>query len=188
MKKSSLLKTLLALSLLWSVFIINGCKKEATIKPTITPIAVIAETIDSANFLKGLLGDEPVKFEGNAVYYKGYVDPDSAGHHDNPGNTGDPNGSTHDHDSYYQSGSKWVTINQTGLQLSTASVELRSLAVRVFVSPISASSNNYFNLLSQATYAVATSDNPSKGAYVTIRLQPAHKTVAHLPLLLAGLI
>jgi len=152
------MKLLCAVSFL-SVFIIAGCKKEPV--KTINTVSVTNGTKDSSNYLKGTLGGELVKFEGNAIAYNGYVDPDSAQNHGG-------SGSGHDADAYYQSGSKWVTFGN-GITATNASIELRSLAVRVFVSPTHVSASNYFNLINPTTYPVATDDNPSSGAYVSIR-------------------
>ena len=145
MRKLNLINTLLVVSVLWSAFVISGCKKEATVLPVKTVSAIPAATVDSANYIKGYLGDEPIKFEGNALSYSSYVDPDSA----------HPGGGHNDYDSYYMSGSKWVTLSGTGLTAysTNASIEIRSLAVRVFVTPIAATSLTYYNLLGQATYA-----------------------------------
>ena len=156
MKKIEIIKTSLAGSLLLAVFVISGCKKETPIKPVAT---VTVENVDSANYFKGYFDGEPVKYEGNAYAFHSFIDPDSV----------NQSQSEHDHDAYYQSGSKWVTLSGTGLQITNASVELRSLAVRVFVSPIVSVSTTYYNLLGPATYPVANDDQSSSGAYVTIR-------------------
>jgi hypothetical protein len=163
MKKLNSVNLLFALFVLWSALAISGCKKEAIVKPVAT-LSATAEQVDSANYLRGYLGDEPVKFEGSIVSYNAYVDPDSAMHHNGNGNS--------DYDSYYLSGSKWVTISGGGLPASSASgnasVEIRSLAVRVFVTPISATSTNYYNLLGLATYPFADGDDTNAGAYVSL--------------------
>ncbi len=160
MRKFNLINSLFVLAVLWSAIVISGCKKEPVVTPVKTVSAIAVEPADSANFIKGYLGDEPIKFEGNALSYNSYVDPDSA----HQGGTG------HDYDSYYMSGSKWVTLSGTGLTsyATNASVEIRSLAVRVFVTPIAATSITYYNLLGQATYAFADGDNSNAGAYVSI--------------------
>jgi hypothetical protein len=174
MKKSNLIKSLFALSLLWSVFVINGCKKETPAKPVVTiekplftPKAVNQlPAVDSTNYFKGTLGGEVVKFEGNAFAYSAYVDPDSAQDH----NQGyyQPT-----YNSYYLSGSKWVSISSTGLTANSAnaSLEIRSLAVRVFVTPIAATSIVYYNLLGQPTYTFADGDNTNTGAYISLHDQ-----------------
>ena len=158
MKKTNSINLLFALLLLGVVFAINSCKKEPIVKNIST---VTLADQDSATYLKGYLGDEPVKFEGTAISYSAYVDPDSANHQ----------GGNHDYDSYYLSGSKWVTFSGSGLTASAtnASVEIRSLSVRVFVTPIAATSTNYFNLLSPAAYPFADGDNSNTGAFVTLR-------------------
>ena len=158
MKQSNVIKALTALSLM-SVFVIGGCKKEV-VKPTTINTVTVGQSVDSANFLRGFLDGEPVKFEGNAIAYHGYVDPDSL---QGQGGSGD------DHDAYYQSGSKWVILTGAGLASTNASVEIRSLAVRVFVSPLNANSSNYYNLLGAPIYAFSTHQDPSKGAYVSLR-------------------
>ena len=185
MTKLNMIKSLLAVALLWSVFIITGCNKEKPVtpvmsataltttitntnitKPVIAPRGTIGlPAVDSATFLKGFLGNEEIKIEGNAVSYNAYVDPDSTQHPGN-GHNNDP-----DDDSYYLSGSKWVTFSGTGLTSAStnASVEIRSLAVRVFVTPINATSTNYFNLLQpEMYYPFADGDNTNTGAYITL--------------------
>ena len=160
MRKFKLINSVFVLAVLWSAFVISGCKKEATVVPVKTVSAIPAVTVDSANYIKGYLGDEPIKFEGNAMSYSAYVDPDSA----------HPGGSHNDYDSYYMSGSKWVTFSGTGLTSysTNASVEIRSLSVRVFVTPIAATSTTYYSLLGQATYAFADGDDSNAGAYVSL--------------------
>jgi hypothetical protein len=166
MKKLNVTTALVALSLLSSVFIMEGCKKEAPITPINTVLVNGDQTADSAYFFKGYLGNEVVKFEGSAISYNAYVDPDSS---QNSHGCGNGTGNTQtDNDAYYTSGSKWVSIPNVGLPVTNASLELRSLAVRVFVSPVNSQSANYYNLLGLETYAVSTSDNPSKGAYISL--------------------
>ncbi len=155
MKKSELFKLSFAGSFMLAVFIIGGCKKETVVKPIAT-VTAASET----NFLKGIFDGEPVKYEGNAKSYNAFIDPDSSTNQ---------NPDEHDHDAYYQSGTKWMTLSGTGLQITNASVELRSLAVRVFVSPITSVSDNYYSLLGPASYPVADVVHSSKGAVVTMR-------------------
>jgi hypothetical protein len=169
MKKLNLIKAVFAVSLLSAVFIMDGCKKEATVKPAITGTATRATAtytgaVDSSNFLKGYLGNEAVKFEGHLISYNSYVDPDSITGRPN----GNGNGQGEDDDAYYMSGSRWVSISQTGLQAVKASVELRSLAVRVFVSPAYMNSSMYYGLIERSTYQFSTDQNPGKGAYVSL--------------------
>jgi hypothetical protein len=145
--------------LMAAVFMMSGCKKEAVVK-TIAPVTVGSDATDSTNYLKGYFDGAPISFQGNAYAYHAFVDPDSAqngGNHNN-----------HDHDVFYQSGSKWINLTNTGLQVINASLELRSLAVRVFVSPIATVSTGYYNLLNPANYPVSDDDNSSQGAYITL--------------------
>ena len=150
--------------MLSSVLIIGSCTKEA-IKPgndTVGPVSIsAAPQVDSANYFKGYLGTDLVKFEGNAIAYNGYVDPDSVEHENG-------NGQGPDNDSYFMNGSKWVAISNTGLQTNNAVVELRSLAVRVFVSPIQPVSSTYYNLLKTSSYPFSTQNEPGKGAFVSL--------------------
>jgi len=157
MKKTNSIKLLFALFVLWSVFAISGCKKEPIVKQ-ISTVTVFDQ--DSAIFLKGYLGDELVKFEGNGISYNAYVNPDS---------NSQQHGHGQDYAAYYMSGSKWVTLSGSGISATNASVEIRSLAVRVFVTPIAATSSTYYNLLGPATYQFADGDNTSAGAYVSMR-------------------
>jgi hypothetical protein len=165
MKKLNVVKALFAFSLLSFVFVIDGCKKETAVKPITAnakPAVVTSDLpVDSANYLKGYLGTDLVKFEGNAIAYNGYIDPDSAQGHGG-------NGQDQDHDAYFMNGSKWVAISGNGLQSTNAQIELRSLAVRVFVSPLQSVSYTYYNLIKLTPYAVSTHDNPSTGAYVSL--------------------
>ena len=158
MKKSDAPKLSFLILIMVAIFTINGCKKEAIIK-TIAPVTVSNKTVDSATFLKGEFDGLPISFEGNTFAYHGYVDPDSAGHGGNQ---------AHDNDAFYQSGSKWVTLTTAGIQVTNASLELRSLAVRVFVSPIAAAATDYYNLLTPSVFPVANDDNSSKGGYLTL--------------------
>ena len=156
MKKSELIKWSFAAPLMLAIFVIGGCKKETVVKPVAT-VTAVSET----NFLKGVFDGEPVKYEGNAQSYSAFVDPDS---------TSVQNPDEHDHDAYYQSGTKWMTISSgTGLQITNASVELRTLSVRVFVSPVASVSDNFYSLLGPATYPVADVTHSSKGAVITMR-------------------
>ena len=172
MKKLNPVISLSAFLLLGSAIMIGGCKKEEAVKPvtnqTITQLPLATKnTIQithTDNFFIGYLGNEPVKFEGSAVSYSAYVDPDSAHM---------PNGHGPDNDSYYLSGSKWVTMTGTGMSLTptvNASVEMRSLAVRVFVSPITPVSTIYYNLLSPMAYPFADGDDSNTGAFVLTSL------------------
>jgi hypothetical protein len=162
MKNLNPIKALFAIALLSFVFVIDGCKKD-TVKPTtIAPVTVgTGVAPDSANYLRGYLGTDIIKFEGNAIAYNGYIDPDSAQNHG-----GSANGQ--DNDAYYMNGSKWVAISSLGLQSTNATVELRSLAVRVFVSPIQAQSSTYYGLLQDVSYEFSTNTSPGKGAYVSL--------------------
>ena len=155
MKKSELIKLSFAGSLMLAVFVISSCKKETVVKPLAT-VTAVSET----NFLKGVFDGEPVVYTGNAQSYSAFIDPDSSTNQ---------NPDEHDHDAYYQSGTKWMTISGTGLQITNASVELRTLSVRVFVSPITTVSDNFYSLLGPATYPVADVAHSSKGAVVTMR-------------------
>jgi len=165
MKKSTLLRVLFAISCL-SVLIIGGCKKEAPAKPTTVNTVTVNSGTAGTSVFKGTFDGVPISFASAAIAYNGYVDPDSA----NQNGNGNGNGNGHDNDAYYVSGSKWVTIGNS-LPITNASIELRSLAVRVFVSPTHVSSSNFFNLINLATYPVATDDNPSQGAYISLRDQ-----------------
>jgi len=149
--------------LLAGVLIINGCKKETTVK-NIAPVTVNSESVDSANYLKGYFDGAPIAFEGNATAYHAFVDPDSA----NGGGGGGNPGQSHDNDAFYQSGSKWMNLNNAGIMSVNASLELRSLAVRVFVSPIANVNTTYFNLLSPTAYPVSSGQVGSAGAFITL--------------------
>ena len=165
MKNLNVIKTLFAFSLLSSVLIIGSCKKEE-VRPgtdTVGPVTISATPqVDSANYFKGYLGTEPVKFEGNAIAYNAYVDPDSVQNHGGNGQQGQ------DNDAYFMNGSKWVAISGAGLQTTNASIELRSLAVRVFVSPLQSESSIFYNLIKPTAYPFSTSNDPSKGAYISL--------------------
>jgi len=159
MKKAETSKLFSVASFIAVVFLIGGCKKEAAVK-NIAPVTISSESVDSANYLKGYFDGEPVSFEGNASAYNAYVDPDSS-----QGGGGNQN---HDNDAFYQSGSKWMKLTSAGVQSINASLELRSLSVRVFVSPLAPVSTNYYNLLNPATYPVSSDGNASQGAYITL--------------------
>ena len=174
MKTTSVLKTCFAITFFSTVLIFSACKKEAVVTPAntannnLTTRTTITNDVpvkpsSSANRFYAYLGGEEVRYEGTVIPFNAFVDPDSA-HLDHDSND-------HDDDAYYQSGSKWVTINtsNSNLSITNASIEVRSLAVRVFVSPIVAVSGTYYNQLGPATYGIASSTNPSKGAVITLR-------------------
>lgn len=159
MKRSTITKVLFIGLLLPVLFFTGGCNKEAAVKK-IAQVTVNSNDVDSSNYFKGYFDGQPVKFEGKALAYNAFVDPDSAGN----------GGGNYDHDAYYQSGSKWVTLNNAGIQVINASVELRSLAVRVFVSPSVPVADVFYNLLNPAYYPVSdNSNNLNDGAFVSIR-------------------
>lgn len=143
--------------LMVAVFI-SGCKKESAAVKQVAPVTITGTQVDSTNYFKGTFDGEPVKFEGNAQAYSAFEDPDSA--------HGGNGGGEHDQDAYYMSGSKWVQF-ASGLVATNASIELRSLSVRVFVSPIVTTSVNFYNLLGPNIYPVADNDG-IQGAYITL--------------------
>jgi len=157
MKGTGISKLLFTGVLLLVIFIISGCKKESAAVKQVAPVTITGTEVDSANYFKGTFGNEVVKFEGNAQAYASFVDLDSA--HNGSGNG-------HDQDAYYVSGSKWVKLSP-GLESIDASLELRSLSVRVFVSPIASTSVNFYNLLTPDIYPVAE-NNGNDGAYITL--------------------
>ena len=178
MKKTSVLTLFFAVTFFSTVLIFSACKKEAVVNPTPNAGAstntlvtnenkVPVKPSASNNVFTANLGGEQIHFEGNVIPYSAYVDPDSAQDpdHDNSGSY------SHDNDAYYQSGSKWVTVNtsNSNLSITNASVEMRSLAVRVFVSPIVAVSSTYYNQLGPATYGIASANSASKGAFISVR-------------------
>ncbi len=160
MKKAATTKLSGIVLLTAAIFVINGCKKDTPVK-NIAPVTVSSNSVDSANYIKGYFDGQPISFEGNASAYHGYVDPDSTQ------SIGGGN-QQHDNDAFYQSGSQWMTLTAAGVKAVSATLEVRSLAVRVFVSPIASQSSDYFNLLTPAIYNVADGNNSSNGAYITL--------------------
>jgi hypothetical protein len=162
MKRAVTFRLSVALSLTAAILVINGCKKETPVK-NITPVTVNSEPVDSAVYFKGYFDGAPISFEGNATAYHAFVDPDSAeGGYQVGGNQ------SHDNDAFYQSGSKWMNLTNAGIMTVNASLELRSLAVRVFVSPLANASTTYFNLLSPTAYPISTGQSGSQGAFITL--------------------
>ena len=146
-----------------ATFVINGCKKETAVK-NIAPVTLTGNQVDSAVYLKGYFDGKPISFEGNASAYHAFVDPDSA-------QWGGSGNQSQDNDAFYQSGSQWMKLTTANVQAINASVELRSLAVRVFVSPLAPVSDDFYNLLNPANYQVADNHNASDGAYITLHDQ-----------------
>lgn len=158
MKKATTSQLSVIILLTVAMLIINGCKKEPVVK-TIAPVTLTSTSTDSAVYMKGYFDGQPVSFEGNANAYHAFVDPDSAQ---------SQGGQGFDNDAYYQSGSQWMKITNQGTLTSNASVEIRSLAVRVFVSPIASLSSDYYNLLNPTAYPLTDNHNAGNGAYITL--------------------
>lgn len=181
MKHSSTIKVSFVALAFVALSIIAGCSKEPASNPRSVTNAN-ALPVDSSYYLKGIFGTQPLTIEGNAVYYSlidttitpshpGGSCHDSDGDHDGQNNNnGDP-----DNDQanpVFVTGTKWVIVHSSGgqtTQTSVASVELRSLDVRIFVTPIAQSQSQFFDMLAPtANYGLATVNNPQQGAYVTI--------------------
>ena len=148
---------LLVLAVLLSV---AGCNKE---RATVVKNATV--TNNTTYFFRGLLSGEVVELKGTPIAFSdaNAVNGDVDGDNDHDATMVD-----HDDDaSQYITGGKW-TGTLDGTTVTTGSVGVRRLAVRVYVAPINRSHERY-KLIAPGFYNYSNRDGNSSGAFLTIR-------------------
>lgn len=152
---------------------LGSCKKDTPVTTTTTPTHV------SSYYMKAMLGTEEIEVNGEA---SGYTDISETEYHDNDndhhGNshadeehhnehaTGDNDGDEDDQ-SLITSGCAWNTTNAEGKMMTTGTIEVSGLVVRIWVNP--ALAPQYYNLFTPGQRGFAFDENSKTGAYVALR-------------------
>ncbi|MDB5282061.1 MAG: hypothetical protein JWO06_1136 [Bacteroidota bacterium] len=154
-------KSLLAIGVICLVIFISACKKESVAPAAVSNTNTTSTPAAPPVFLSATLGGDLVNVQGTAKYFS-----DTTATEDEDEDNGCGHGNE-DHDSNIsirETGGKWVTTDVTGQQITTtAIIEVKKLAVRVYVAPIK--QTNY-NMLSPGSFGYSTTTN--SGAYVAI--------------------
>lgn len=162
---------LLAVALL--ILVISGCKKETPVNTNQTPIS------HSSYSLKAMLGTQEIVVAGEASQY---TDVDEVEYHDNDN---DHHGNWHADEDHYNneaagdgdgdeddqslitSGCAWNTTDAQGKMMTTGTIEVSGLVVRIWVNP--ALAPQYYNLFAVGQHGFAFDEGSKTGAYVALR-------------------
>ena len=152
------------------ILLIAGCKKENNSPNTPNtpagnlPGAPTPPTNSSPYFLTASLSGEAVSAAGTAIFFNDTtITTSNEGCEGHEGEHAGSNGDPDDQSSTKATGGKWTTITTTGTTTTTAVVEMKKLAVRVYVAP---KIENHFNMVAPGAYSFASST--VSGAYVAI--------------------
>ncbi len=161
------------MTLAFTLLVLSGCKKD-------TPATTANSTTNTSSYyLRAMLGTEEIQVAGEASQYTDvtaaeYQDNDNDHHgnshadeeHHNEQAEGDGDGDEDDQ-SLITSGCAWNTTNAQGKMMTTGTIEVSGLVVRIWVNP--ALAPQYYNLYTPGQRGYAFDANSKTGAYVALR-------------------
>lgn len=145
---------LLLLTFIWS------CNKEKNVAPN-------SNTPASTYFMKGLLDGEEIVISGSPAAFKTITDVPHHEEEEDEEDDDDDNGEEEENRTIVSTGCNWTAADLAGGGITTGSVELRKLVVRIYISPIT--SQQVYTMLEPNSFNFSYDKNAHSGAYITLR-------------------
>ena len=152
-------------SLLFTLLVFTGCKKEPVTNPVNTNNTAPANPVGEY-FLKGVLGNEVIILQNNPSYFTNVSVENLSDHDgDNSLNGGEDNDHDLDDKSLLITGCKW-NLNNVANSTVTGSISVQKEVFRIYVTPFM--NNSYFGMWQPGTYNFAYNGTSKNGAYITV--------------------